>query len=187
MPDPVWTNDYSMNQTPEQNGFTRRLYNSPSIQTVTGGNPAQRRIEIGSTGGDAVFELSNVPSLQLSNGATIEVLCSCTGAGDAGFELTFINTHFGIQVYQTAISVLVNDGQGEHIVATASNSADTRIRATVASDGTLNVYRNGSLIDTRTMPADVHALPSVLFWGEGGGTQIFRQMRFYLGGPVVPG
>lgn len=187
MPDPVWSAQYSTNQSPEQNGFTRRLYNSPTVNEVTGGNPANRRLELVTTNGDAVFELTSVPALNLSNGATAEVIASSSGPGHAGFELTFNQTNFGVHIYPNSIAVVVSDGLGEHVVATAANTSDVTVRATVSSDSTLRVYRAGVLIETRVMPPDPHNLPSALFWGEGGGTQIFKAMRFYIGGPVAPG
>ena len=186
MADPVWTNQYALNQTPEQNGFTRVLYSSPVVNAVTTGTPANRRVEITSSTGDAVFVLSNVPSLDISNGATIETTLSCSGSGDAGFELTFQTTHFGIQVYQNSVTVVVADGLPEHTIDTSSNSSDTIIRATVSSDNTLRVYRAGVLVDTRSMPLDNHPLPRVLWWGEAGGTQIFRALKYYVGGAVAP-
>ncbi len=187
MADPNWTAQYSMAQTPEQNGFTRVLYGDPVVTLVTSGSPANRLISLNTTNGDAVFILSSVPSLNLTVGATIEVTTNCSGAGDAGFELTFSGNFFGIQIYESKITVYVNDGQEPHEFTTASNASNTIVRATVSSDKTLRVYRNGTLIDTRTMP-DVteQPLPRVLFWGEGGGTQVFKAMKYYIGGPFAP-
>jgi hypothetical protein len=186
MADPNWTAQYQFNLTPEQNGFTRILYGSPTVTTVTGGTPANRRIEVNSNAGSVVFELSNVPSLNLTNGATIEALVAVTDSGHAGMELTFQSTHFGVHIYTNRIEVLVADGEPPVSYATASNAGDTKVRVTVSPDSTLRVYRNDVILATRQMPAYQHALPRVLFWAEEGGTQTFRSLKYFLGGPFAP-
>jgi len=186
MPDPNWTSQYNFSTTPENNGFTRVLHGSPDINLVMTGQTANRRIEIDSTSGSAVFLLSNVPSLNITQGATVESLVSVNGAGDAGYELTFQGTFFGVQVYQNKITIVVNDGNGPQEFVTDSNATDTIVRATVSPSSILNVYRNGVLIATKAMPASSSQLPRVLFWGEDGGIQTFKSLKFYIGGPVAP-
>ena len=188
MPDPIWTNQYSFSQTPEQNGFTRILYDAPLLTIQTTGPTANRRVEINSDAGSAVFQISNVPSLTTLLGATAEIIAAISGPGNAGIELTFQDRYFGVQVYENRITVAVDDGQGPHEVAAGqSNSGNTTIRVTVSPDFTLRVYRAGVLVDTRALPGTEKPLPRVLFWGEEGGTQIFRTLRYYIGGPVAPG
>lgn len=188
--DPNWSAAYNFANSPEQNGFTRVLYGTPTVNTVTSGQAANRRIELGTTGGDCIFLLSSVPSLSLAQGATAEAVVSCSGAGDAGFELTFQGNNAAVQIYTNKITVTVNDGFGEHVCADGlSNATDTTVRITITQDtqfGTVRVYRNTALVATVPMSPSDQPQPRVLFWGESGGTQIFRQMKYYLGGAVAP-
>jgi len=192
MADPNWTAQYNFGQTPEQNGFTRILYGSPTVNLVTTGHTSNRRIEVNSTAGDVVFLLSSTPSLNNKTlGATVEAVVAVSGSGDAGFELTFQTNHFGIQIYSDRITVAINDGNEPTAVAVGqSNSADTTVRATVTpgegTDGRLRVYRNGVLVHTVDLIPSDQPMPRVLFWAESGGTQVFRAMKFYVGGPVAP-
>lgn len=189
--DPNWSTQYSFSQTPEQNGFTRILYGSPVVTLVTGGQAANRRIELNTANGDVVFLLSTTPALNNKTlGATVEVVVAVTGSGNAGYELTFQTNHFGVQVYTDRITVVVNDGNGPVECAVGLlNILDTTVRATVTpegADGVLRVYRNGLLVYTKALVPSDQPLPRVLFWGEEGGTQIIRAMKFYIGGPVAP-
>lgn len=187
MADPVWSGQYNYAQTPEQNGFTRVLYNAPVITLVTGGTPASRRVEVTSNAGDAVFQTTSVPALSVANGATVQIQVQVSGAGDAGYELTFQQLVFQVQVYANRVTVTVPDGTGEHQVDSNDNSAATvTVRSTVDATGVLRTYRNTVLIDTRQLPANTQPFQRVLWWGEGGGLQTFRQMAYYTGGPVAP-
>jgi hypothetical protein len=192
MPDPAWTQQYQFNQSPEGNGFTRRLYRTPIVTEVTGGNPANRRVEIDSTNGDAVFITSAVPSLDSSVGATAEMVVNVTGAadGNAGVELSFLDRAVLLMVYpnKIGISAAQEDGQIEQEVATASNAPDTEVRMTLDASKDLRIYRNDALIlgpistQTKTKP-----FQRVLWWGESGALVTFRALRYYLGGAVIPG
>jgi hypothetical protein len=187
MADPVWTQQYALNQTPEQNGFTRTLYGSPTVNTVTGGTPSSRKVEILSTASDScVFSTSNVPAINSSVGITAEIIASCTGAGDAGFECTFLDRYVGVQLYSNKITIVISNGQAESVFPTAANTADTTVRFTYSPDGTGRVYRNAVLISAFAIPAETKPFQRVLWWGEGGGTQVFKALRYYLGGPVAP-
>jgi hypothetical protein len=191
MADPNWSAQYNFGQTPEQNGFTRVLYGEPTVSLVTSGNTANRRIDINSDTGDVIFLLSTVPNLNnKTQGATVEVVAAVTGAGNAGFELTFQTNHFGIQIYSDKITVTINDRQEPHEFAIGqSNETNTTVRATVTpdgADGTLRIYRNAVLVDTRALVPSDQPLPRVLFWAEAGGSQTIRAMKFYIGGPVAP-
>lgn len=192
MPDPVWTQQYAFNQSPEGNGFTRQLYNSPVVNEVTGGNPANRRVEIDSTNGDAVFLTSAVPSLDSTVGATIEMTVAVSGNenGNAGFELTFLDRAVLVMIFPNKIGLTVAQdvGQFDQEIATASNAADTEIRVTFDATKALRVYRNDVLIagpiSTQTA---VKPFQRVLWWCEAGALATFRVMRYYLGGAVIPG
>ncbi len=192
MPDPAWTQQYNFQQTPEQNGFTRTLSGSPVVTTQTSGPAGGRRVEVTSTNGDCVFLTSQVPSLDSNVGVTMEMVLSCSGAGDAGFELTFLNIAFLIMVFANRIDLtLVQDevpGQVDLSIPTATNGVDVEIRATVDGSKVLRLYRNDVLISgPHQLNPCVKPFQRVLWWGEGGGTQIFRALRYYLGGAVVPG
>lgn len=193
MPDPVWTQQYNLQQTPEQNGFTRTLSGSPTVTTQTSGPAANRRVEVNSNNGDCVFLTSQVPALDATVGATAESVCSCSGAGNAGFELTFLSRAFLVMVFENRIDVTIcRDGapqpSDEQSIPTASNGSNITLRFTTDGSSNLRVYRNGVLILGPTpLPACVKPFQRVLWWGEAGGTQIFRAFRYYIGGAVEPG
>lgn len=189
MADPVWTSQYNTAQTPEGNGFSRTLYNNPTVNIVSSGTPANRRVEIVSNSGACVFETASVPSIDSSIGVTAESLLSCNGTGDAGFELTFLDRFCGINVFANKIILSLPDGSGgvtEQTFATAANTGDTLIRFTYSPDGTGRIYRAGALVTAVALPELAKPNQRVLFWGEGGGTQTFKTMKYYLGGPVAP-
>jgi len=184
MADPVWTNQYNLAQTPEQNGFTRNLYGNPTINAITSGTPANRRVELTTDQGGVAFVTSSVPSLNDAVGATAEVLIQTNGSGNAGFELTFLNHIVAVRVYQTKIFIDILDGQ-THQYNTADNSGQTRIRFTYAN-GSMSLYRNAVLIDTLPVPVNVMPFQRVLWWGEEGGLQTWRELKYYIGGAVAP-
>ena len=184
MPDPAWTNQYSMNQSPEGNGFSRTLYGTPVITEVTGGSPANRRVEINSNNGSVVFITSQVPSLNDDTGATVEMIVDVSGAGNAGFELTFLNRYIGVQIYTNRITIQAGNGLQE--AATPSNASNVTIRLIYAA-GQCSIYRNGSLVGTYAVAVNANSFQRVLWWGEEGGTQIFRALRYWVGGAMAPG
>lgn len=184
MPDPVWSSQYNYGSTPEQNNFTRVQYQTPVLTLQQTGPGANRRVELNTNGGSMVFVASSVPNILENVGATAEMICSTNGAGDVGFELRLLQHVFGIRVYVDRIFVDVPGAITEHL--TASNAADVTIRITYGA-GTMSLYRNGVLVVTRAIPQVINASQSFMFWGEEGGTQIFRAMKLYLGGPVAPG
>jgi len=193
MPDPAWTQQYNFAQTPENNGFTRQLYNSPVITLTQGGNPANRNVNVDSTAGDAVFLTSSVPSLSSSIGATAEMIVAVSGAaeGDAGIELTFLDRAVLVLVFPNKVSISIcNDiiGNQESEYPTASNSGDTTIRVTFDSNKDLRVYRNAILLAGPLSTANcVKPFQRVLWWVETGAIGTFKALRYYLGGAVVPG
>src|SRR5574341_700713 len=127
MPDPVWSAQYQMNQAPEANGFTRVLYGAPLVTEVTGGSPAQRRVEIASDAGSAVFVTSSVPSLDDTIGVTAELVARSGAPGNVGFECTFLDRALGVRMYADRIFVdIPGDAPGSGInleIATAGNAA----------------------------------------------------------------
>ena len=200
MPDPAWTKDYNMGNLPEDNGFTGVLTNSPVILFQTTGNPNNRRVEINSDNGDAVFITSSVPSLDMTFGATLEAEGSVSGSGDAGFELTFLDLAILVNVMENSVSLSIPpgtdapggagsfvDGQ-EIIVPTAPNNVRTTWRVTIDPDRDWRVYRGLVLV---AGPIATHFIikpfQRILFWGEEGGVQIFNGMRYFIGGAVEPG
>lgn len=191
MPDPVWSFQYSLTQTPEQQGFSR-VFNSgvePAITLVTGGSPANRRIQVNTdNGGDVSFITSNIPSFNSAVGFTSEALVNVSGAGDAGFEARFVELFCAINIFQDRVYLERGDDSVE--VATPSNAADILWRLTF--DGTnVRVYRAGSLVIGPVAPKFFELLDRSFqkfqFWAEGGGTVIFKQMKYYIAGAVVPG
>jgi hypothetical protein len=186
MPDPIWTAQYNFSQTPEANGFTRQLYNAPVVTLVTTGATANRRVEINSNNGDAIFLTSSVPSLNKTLGTTMQVQVAVSGVGDAGFEMTFLDLYFLVMIYADRIMITIDNGQPETEISVAANTATTTVRATISADNTLRVYRNTVLIHTVVLPTSQKPFQRVLWWGEGGGTQTFRQMAYFIAGAVQP-
>ena len=200
MPDPAWTEDYNINNSPEENGFTRILTGSPTILEQTTGNPNDRRLEITSDNGEAVFTTSSVPSLDMTVGATLEAVGLVSGVGDAGFELTFLDLAILVNVMENSVNLSIPpgtdapggagnfvDGQ-EIVIATAPNNVKTTWRVTIDSARDWRVYRDVVLV---AGPIATHFIVKpfqrILFWGEGGGTQSFYDMKYFIGGSVVPG
>lgn len=192
MPDPTWTLQYNYANTPESNFFTRTLYNIPTINEVRSGS--NRRVEIDSTNGDAVFTSSIVPSLDSDVGATAEFMVNVSGNvnGDAGIELTFLDRAILVQVYPNHVYVgLTGDLETlEYTIPTASNNSDLLYRITYSGSGDniINVYRGGTLIGgPYNPPVADKTFQRVLWWCEGGAISTWKGMKYYLGGPVVPG
>lgn len=192
MADPVWTNQYNTALGPEQNGiFTQaNVYSVAStINSITSGNPSNRRLEI--VGSDvnsgAVWITSQVPTLDPNIGVTIETLVQVSGDNDcnAGYELTFLDRAIGVQVHQNRITIQVQDGQGLHTFLTADNSGQTRVRLTYAN-GIASIYRNASLVGTISVPSVTFPSQRVLYWAEGQGTVIYRELKYFVGGAVAP-
>lgn len=188
MPDPVWTAEYDFSSTPEANGFTRVLYNTPTLTLVTSGSPANRRVEVNSDQGSVVFVTSSIPSFDDSVGATGEAGLAVSGTGDAGFEMTFLNRAMLIQIFQSSLLVTLAGDTGEqnYEFVTGDNTANTLWRATYQS-GQLRVYRAGVLVaGPLTVPVAIKPFQRFLWWGEGGGAQVFRKLVYYVGGAVAP-
>ena len=192
MPDPAWSFQASFSQLPEANGFTRELYGSPVINAVTTGPQANRRLEVNTDNGGVVFFTTQIPSLSTVSGCTMEFVCSCNGIGNAGIELTFLDRVVTVQVYQNKVQLrMVSDGIPQEVVNeanTAANTSDTTFRVTFDDQNKARVYRNGTIILGPTdVPTCVKPFQRVLWWAEEGGTQIFKQIRFWLGGAMIPG
>lgn len=196
MADPVWTEEYNMGNTPENNGFTRTLQNSPIITENTTGNPSNRNVEINSDNGNAIFLTASIPSLSLPPGATLEAEGSVSGSGDGGFELTFLDSAILVNVFEGFVNYSMPSGvdnQGnpvgpiEEEVDTPSNNARLIWRVTIDGDRFWNIYRAGVLV-AGPIPAHFITKPfqRVLWWGEGGGIQTFYSMKYYIGGAVAP-
>lgn len=196
MPDPVWTSQYSTSNTPENNGYTRRTKNSPTINEVRTGTVSNRRVEINSTNGEAVFETTNAPALNSATGATLEVMLNVSGTdaeSHAGCELTFSNRAVIFQVHPNACRVTIagDNGTGqEYDIATAANNSDILWRATYSGTATnqFRLYRAGTLVagpynlSTTTKPS-----ARILWWVEAGATATFKAIKTYVGGAVAPG
>ena len=192
MPNPIWSAEYAFNQAPEANGFTRRESGSPVITEQTSGTPANRRVEINSDNGDAVWATTTVPALDPLVGTTTEFQTRVSGSGDAGVETTFLTFAVLCMVWENMISVSQPRGDngdpgGETEIATASNAVDTLVRFNFSPDRTVTVYRNGIEIHSFTANVITKPFQRVLWWGEGGGTQVFNIFRYYNGGSVPPG
>lgn len=189
MPDPNWSVQYTTNQTPEQQGFTRKFNSGiePSIVLVTGGNPSLRRIEVNTdNGGDVAFLTTNVPAFNSTVGFTAEMLVSVVGPGDAGFEATFLDMFVGLNIFQNK-AVLERLSLGSIEVATPPNNVEVLWRATF--DGSMiRIYRAGALVIGPVTPAFSNPpFQQFQFWAEGGGTVVFKTMKYYIAGAVEPG
>lgn len=201
MPDPTWTDEYNLQSSPEDNGFGRQLVGIPTIVEQTTGSPANRRVEIQSDLGDVIFTTAAVPSLDEAVGASAEVDVEVTGQGDAGFEFTFLDGAALVNVFSDLVNLSIPQGDdgtpGTELNFASNNTVPIRIRLTVDPSRNVRLYRAliadlvwSELTNVSTPPvAPVTAKPfqRVLWWGEGGGTQIFRGLRYFTGGPVVPG
>jgi hypothetical protein len=193
MADPVWTNQYNTALGPEQNGtFTQNLASysvASSINSITSGSPANRRLEItgGNVNAGAVWLTSQVPTLDPTIGTTIESLVQVSGDDQCnfGYELTFLDRAIGLQVHQNRITVQVLDGQGLHIFNTADNSGQTRVRLTYAV-GIASIYRNAVLLGTIPVPSSPFQSQRVLYWQEGLGSVTIRELKYFVGGAVAP-
>ena len=190
MADPVWTAQYNYSTTPELNGFTRILYKTPVVTEVRTGPTANRRVQINSASGDAVFLTSTVPALDPVLGATAEAVVNVTGPGNAGFELTFLTKALLLQVYSSGIGLTVCDdvaGEQFYLRQTPFNNIDTKVRLTLDGSNNVNVYREGSGV-VGPVPGGqcTKSFQRVLWWAEGSGTQTFKGMKYYIGGAVAP-
>lgn len=193
MPDPAWTMQYQWNQPPEGNGFTRRLIGSPVVVETIGGNPASRNVEITSNNGDCVFLTSQVPALDSTVGVTAEMQVAVNGSGDAGFELTLLDTIIMANVFENEVNLYCPTGDGgasgfNLTETTDSNAADTLFRLLIDGSKRASLYRNGVAVWVNVQcPVLTRSFQRVLWWGEGGGTQKFNILRYYAGGAVIPG
>jgi hypothetical protein len=200
MPDPVWTMQYMMNQTPEGNGFTR-AYDYPiaaAVNAVTGGSPANRRVEIDARAGNdcgIVFLTSTIPSLDFTKGATLETIVNVSGDanGDAGMELTFLSYAVLLMIHPNKACVYSPEGDDgtpgfEVAVNTDSNNADLKWRITFDTDHNVRVYRDSALlIGPLAAPIVTKPFQRVLWWAESGVLAVWRAFRFYVGGAVAAG
>lgn len=193
MPDPNWSFEYNFSNGSLNNGFTRTDYGTPVVDEITSGNPSNRRIEINSDNGDAVYRTTDIPSFDTSNGATGEFDVSCFGTGICGFEITFLDQVILAQVYQSKISIYSPNGDNatgefEIEVDTPDNTVVTKFRIVVTNSGQVSFYREGVLVaGPQQLPTVTKPFQRFLFWGEGGGTQTLNGVRFYIGGGVIPG
>ncbi len=187
-----WTAQYNFTNTPEANGFTRLLVGDGAINLQTTGPPSGRNISV-VTGpdGQGVLTTSQIPAFDDSLGATGEAIVSVNGAGDAGFEIDLLHQSIAIQVFQDSLMVTYltsPTSSANPTFATASNTTPTTWRMTISGSRELNVYRNAVLI---AGPITLVSVPlpfqKFLWWGEAGGTFVFTEMAYYIGGPVAPG
>lgn len=202
MPTPNWSYAYQTSQTPEANGFTRLNQTPPMpvVTLVTGGSPAQRRIEVttipndpdtGQQANDIVFLINNVPSFDVSRGMTAEAMLNVSGAGDVGFEARFIGVALSVCVFQNRVTLEAPwkpDLPTYFEAATANNNADLLWRTTFDGANAM-IYRAGvAVLGPIPIPLRIAALPQAnfMFWFEGGGVGIIKQMNFFIGGAVVP-
>jgi len=185
MPDPSWTLVYNFKHTPEWNRFTRNLYGSPIVQENS------QNLTLDTNNGDVAFVTSDVPSLDMSLGATLEIEASTTLTGDIGAEFTFLDAAFGFRIYLNKVIVdIVSNNWPPYIwreVATADNSSPTLWRLTIDNTRQLRLYRATVLIvGPESIPVKTCPFQRVLFWGEEGGVQTFTKMAFWLGGAMAP-
>ncbi len=193
MPDPDWTLEYNMAQDPAGNQFTGQFKGSVAVNPVTSGNPANRRLEIDTTGGGGVVYIQdNEPILfDPDVGLTGEVVLSVAG-GNAGFEFTFLDRAILLDVQSNNVEIYSTGSEGSTNFA-VDMTIERRIRVTLSNVPEAVVYIDGV---QRIGPAPVFTTLSkpvkrFLFWGEvfqgTGGLITFRELKNFVGGPVAPG
>lgn len=193
MPDPNWNKSYNWSLPPENNGFTRVLYREPVVDIITGGNPSTRNVTIVSNSGDCVFITDQVPSFDSNIGVTAEANIYCEGNGDAGFEVTFLDTVISLLVYENHIEFYCPRGDNNEPTIYFSVNTDSNIngalyRLIVNGSKQCAIYRNGVEIIPLTLLNNISKpFQRLLWWGEGGGTQKFDVLQYYAGGAVIPG
>jgi hypothetical protein len=185
--EPNWSMLYDFSLTPEANGFTRKTHvGTPTANFITRGNPFTRRIEIDSTSGDLVFLTSSVPSLHGETTAEFTVAVNGAPEGNAGLELTFLDTAISMMVYPARMQVLLCGNQSFE-VATASNAPETVWRTTL--DGSnLRVYRAGVLVfgPVGVPTCSPYKFQRFLWWVEEGAIVTIRKVAYYIAGAVAP-
>jgi hypothetical protein len=186
MPDPTWTAEYNTGNSPEENGFTRVLSGSPGVNEVTSGNPANRRVEIDSLDGEAVF-ITNVPSFNASQGATLEAdfnFISANG-GNIGAEITFADNAFGATIFENNVEFTLN-GIGVETVPVVALGRHTWRMTFLGSMAIL--YRDEVLVDTvqATQPLSPR-IQRALWWVGEGAIGAMHGLRYYTEGAVAPG
>lgn len=190
MPDPAWSYEYNVAKTIEENGFTRTLYRTPIITETTSGNPTERGVHVDSSDGDAVFLTSTIPALDVSAGATLEVVVSVSGPGDAGVELTFLGLAIVCNIYLNQVELSLAGGVQEFQFATAINNPDVTWRLTfegTSNGNNIRIYRDGVLVGGPVPSlALIKPFQRVLWWVEGGAVAKFKSVKFYVGGAVEP-
>lgn len=184
-----WTAQYNFGQAPEQQNFTRSVYGATAVVKVNSTGPtANRNLTVTESDANSgvAFLTSSIPSFDATRGATAEATVAVTGAGDAGFEVTFLDHAFGLNIATSGL-ILDVDGAPEQVVATASNAGATTFRITIDATATLNVYRAGVRVaGPIALPVVAHPFQRFLFWGESGGAQVFTALAYYIGGAVAP-
>jgi len=200
VPDPNWTAEYAWNRSPEGNSFAliddlgRDSSTHPAVTAVTSGNPSLRRLEVDSDVERAVFKTSGSPGFDPTVGATMEAVLSCAaGSGNAGIEVTFLNTAVSLAVTPDRTWLDIPGGTEPSISEEflgQDNTSAVRFRITMDGSRTVRVYRDGVELGSGwTAPtlADLKA-ERALIWGEGGGLQTFQDtLAYFVGGAVAPG
>lgn len=184
MPDPTWSFEYDFSKTPEQNLLFRTEYSDPALTLFThGGN---KRLEINSDSGDMIFTTAFQPTFH--EPMTVEILMSVNGAGDGGFEATMAGKAFAIAVTEDDVSVTLpaDISPYTNTIPTSSNTTDILWRATY--DGSdFRLYRNTSLVEgPESCPNYTYPVQRFLFWGESGGTVVFKKISYSIGTAISP-
>lgn len=190
MADPLWSYQYDVNLTPEQNDLTRVLRDSPSVVPVTEGTPANRSIQIDGTNGDVVFITNKVPNLELNFGATVEVTLFLSAAGnpngDFGVQVGFADRVILLDVFPDRVMIEQGD-EFPTTIQTAPNNSDVVWRILVAPGGIATVYRNRLLIaGPIQLPVVFSRQPATfMFWCEGGAIGTIKSVKYFIGGAVA--
>lgn len=190
MADPNWSSQYNFGQMPEQQGFTRILYGSPVVNTVTTGAAANRRVDITTDAGDCVFVTSNVPALNEAVGITAEASVVVSGSGNAGFQAVFLQFAVELDVKSNLMRIImpgISNTTVDQEFTGQNNTSPVLIRLTVNPAGVVRIYRNAiQLGNGFQRPSQPQVQQSFQWWGEGGGLQSFRALKTYWGGEVAP-
>lgn len=191
MPDPVWDWTYSTANTPEVNGFTLTADSvAGAVTAVTSGNPANRRVDIDGSIGNAIYLRTNVPALDSQFGGTFEIEAEFSGgvAGQSvlGVEATFQDAGIVLDILPDEIALSFPGGP--LVITGMANGPRALYRLAFTNSRAVSVYKNGAQVGTTEVVGTVvKPARRVLWWGEGPGIKRIWAMRYYLGGGVAPG
>jgi hypothetical protein len=194
MADPIWSDQYDYSKSPEDNNYSRVIY-SKLDPSPTGADPVitekSTEVEIDSNNGSVVFVTENPVGMEKSKGITVDFTVTVTGVGHAGVELTFMDCAILVQIYESRLEIYCPQGRSKvpwtnQNIATMANSNIT-YRITYDETNGVSVYRGKTkYFGPALTPKIPKPYNRILWWGEGGGKQVFHSFKYYFDGTVVP-